>query len=345
MLQSTDRIALFMEGALGEHHGKLGYGVLRYSPQNVVCVLDSRYSGQTVRQVYPAKEREGQETPIVGSVAEALALGANILVLGIAPGGGKLPLEWLGALDDAVRLGMSLVNGLHQPLKPRYSDLKDGQFVWDIRQEPEGLVPGEGKAAGLTCKRLLMVGTDMAVGKMTAGLEITREAKKRGIKASFIATGQIGILITGAGIPLDAIRVDYASGAVEAEVLKRKDEELLVVEGQGALCHPGSTSPLPLMRGSCPTHFVLCHRAGMKTLRQYAHIPIPDLGELADLYQRMASVCGTFPTPKFAGVCLDTSLLEEAEAKAYAEELKRTLGVPVCDPIRWGTARIVDALM
>ena len=103
-----------------------------------------------------------------------------------------------------------------------------------------------------------MVGTDMACGKMTTALEFFSWFKEKGLNTGFIATGQIGITITGDGIPLDAFKVDHACGAVETKVLENSNKDLIIIEGQGSLLHPGSTATLPLIRGSCPTHLILC---------------------------------------------------------------------------------------
>ena len=46
--------------------------------------------------------------------------------------------------------------------------------------------------------------------------------KQNKLKSGFIATGQIGITITGDGIPLDAFKVDHACGAVERKVLENE---------------------------------------------------------------------------------------------------------------------------
>ena len=118
---------------------------------------------------------------------------------------------------------------------------------------------GSAKAALLSNKRVLMIGTDMAVGKMTTGLELYRWTKQQGISTGFIATGQVGITIMGKGIPLDAFIVDRACGAAETMVMGEEGKDIVFVEGQGSLANPGSTATLPLMRGTCPTHLVLCH--------------------------------------------------------------------------------------
>ena len=330
-----------MEGQVEGNVGKMGIGVLRYSPNPVVCVVDSVTAGRDAAQVTGVP----RSCPIVATVEEAVALGAKVLVLGIAPPGGLIPPDWYPVLDTAWTAGLSLVNGLHDLLGPRYSaSAKPGQFVWDIRIEPAGLGVGGALAASLPNKRILMIGTDMAVGKMTAGLEIYRTARERGIRAEFIATGQIGITITGTGVPLDAVRVDYASGSIEAEVMRVADAELVIVEGQGALIHPGSTANLPLLRGSCPTHLVLCARAGQTHLARLPEIAIPPLGAYTRLYEDLAEGCGTFPRPRTAAVCLNTFGLDEAAADRAAKALESELGLTVVDPIRHGVARILEVL-
>jgi uncharacterized NAD-dependent epimerase/dehydratase family protein len=347
MLDRSKKIAIYMEGAIHGIGGKMGIGVLRYSPNPIVCVVDSQSAGEDLRALTGVP----RDTTIVASVAEAVSLGAEVLLLGIAPPGGLIPAAWWPVIDEAVQSGLSIVNGLHDLLGPRYPHLPEDtsapQFIWDIRIEPKGLQPGTGKAAALHCKRALLIGTDMNVGKMTAGLEIMRVSRERGVNTEFVATGQIGITVTGAGVPLDAIRVDFASGSIEREVLAAADRgaDLVVVEGQGALIHPGSTANLPLLRGSCPTHLILCHRAGQETLSHLKDIKIPDLREYISLYETLASACGVFPRPTTVGVALNTfHVKQSSEAHEACQKIEEALGIPCVDPIRHGPERLVEAL-
>lgn len=341
MLKRHQPLALYLEGNLRGENAKMGIGVLRYSPNPVACAIDSTCSGNV--QDYVLSPRSA---PIVSSIEEAAKAGAEVLVLGIAPPGGLIPEEWLPDLDKAVELGMSVVNGLHDLLGPRYPTLAPGQWVWDIRIEPEGLQPGCGDARNLKNRRVLMIGTDMAIGKMTAGLEVHRLALERRINSEFIATGQIGITLTGKGIPLDAIRVDFASGAVEREVMAVSGADLVVVEGQGALLHPGSTSTLPLIRGSCPTHLILCHRAGQTTLRRSQDFVIPPLRAYMALYEDIAEVLGTFQRPISAAIALNTmDIAAEHDAIGEVERVANETGLPCTDPIRFGADVLLDAVM
>lgn len=341
MLGKNQPIAIYMEGALADFSGKMGFGILRYSPNPIACVIDSTHAGQLVGEITGIP----RSTPIVASIEAAKQLGAEVVVLGIAPPGGKIPEAWLPVMDRAVELGLSLVNGLHTLLGPRYSKLQPGQWIWDIRQEPQNLGVNTGFAATLNNRRVLMIGTDMAIGKMTAGLEIYADAIRRGVHAEFIATGQIGITVMGSGVPLDAIRVDYASGAIEGEIRKVAEAELIVVEGQGALCHPGSTANLPLLRGSMPTDLVLCHKWGLTHLQKMPNIRIPELGEYVKLYQDLADSCGTFVRPRWSGICLNTSALTEDEASSAMKSLEEKYQVTVCDPVRFGVGELVPRLM
>lgn len=340
MLEKHQKLAVYMEDAVRGDSGKMGLGVLRYSPNPIACVIDSRTAGEDIVSISGIQ----RPCPIVATVDEAKALGAEVFVLGIAPPGGLIPADWFPRIDRAWELGMSLVNGLHDLLGSRYP-AKGDQWVWDIRIEPENLGVGTAAVAELKNQRVLLIGTDMAIGKMTAGLEVYKEALTRGIRTEFVATGQIGITVTGKGVPLDAIRVDYASGAIQREVLAAKEAELIIIEGQGSLLHPGSTATLPLVRGSCPTDFILCHRAGQTNLSRLPFVRIPPLKQFIKLYEDLASAFGNFPTPRTVAVALNTFTFSHAEAQEECDALAQELGIPVVDPVRHGAGVLVDALL
>jgi len=319
----------------------MGFGILRYSPNPIACVIDSKFAGRDAAEI----TKIPRSAPVVGSIQEAIALGAEVFVLGIAVPGGLIPETWFTAIDEAVAKGLSIVNGLHDLLAPRYQDLKPGQWIWDIRVEPEGISTNLGRARHLGNRRVLMIGTDMSIGKMTAGLEIWKAARERGITAEFIATGQIGITITGSGVPLDAVRVDFASGAIEREMLRCESADLVIVEGQGALIHPASTANLPLLRGSMPTHLVLCHRAGLKTLKRDPSVVIPPLREYIKLYEDLGEACGTFPRPKTVAIALDTRDFSDPEGEEWISRTEQEVGLPVADPVRVGPVKLLDAIL
>ena len=79
---------------------------------------------------------------------------------------------------------------------------------------------------------------------------------------------------------------------------RNSDYDWVFIEGQGSIINPGSTASLPLIRGSCITHMILCHRADFKTLRDYKHIKIPDINKIIKLYEDLAFACGSYPNAK-----------------------------------------------
>lgn len=343
MLDPTLKIALFAEATMGQLNAKMTEGIVRYGPNPVVAIIDSKAAGRTAGEFFGT----GHDIPIVASLDEAIGLGAQVLVLGTAPSGGRLPQDWLDMLDRAVAQGLSLVNGLHDRLAPRYENaLKDGQTVWDIRVPVGDLPPiATGKAAELGNTRVLMVGTDMAIGKMTAGLELWRSLQNRGEDAVFLATGQIGIAITGRGIPLDAFRVDHAAGAVERMVLEAGSHAIEVIEGQGSLLHPGSTASLPLIRGSCANKMILCHRAGMVHLDTMEHVRVPPLAEVIALYEALARAAGALPASRVTAVALNTRGLDEEAARRALEEVSTETGLPAVDPVRNGADVLAESVL
>lgn len=343
MLKPDQSLAIFMEENLGESEGKMGYGVMRYSPNPVTCVIDSRYAGKQVNDVVDLP----RDCPVVANVEEARQLGADVLVLGIAPTGGRLPEPWLIQLEKALDLGMSLANGLHDDLNARFGHLlNEDQWIWDIRHPGEAPPITSADAAKLDNKRVLLIGTDMAIGKMTAGLEIYRWVRDQGKQsAAFLATGQIGITITGRGIPLDGIKIDHAVNAVSTLVTSAAEDDIVFIEGQGSLLHARSSATLALMRGSCPTHFILCHRAGMENLDQMPEIKVPDLNEFIKLNEDLASACGTYPRPKTLGIALKTAHLSDEEARAAIADLEDETGLPVTDVVRYGAEKLGQVLL
>lgn len=340
-LTSQHRVAILLHEGIRGTHGKTGLAYLRYGKTPVVAVIDSECAGESLAELTKIE----RDIPIVKNVREALAFEPDVLLIGIAPSGGILPEAWSEEVKQAINAGLSVVNGLHTPIAPQFNSLKQGQWLWDIRQEPQGLTIGKARARSLSCRRILTVGTDMSVGKMSTSLELHHSAQQRGIKSQFLATGQGGIMIAGDGIPLDAIRVDFAAGAVEQMVLKSGNEyELLIIEGQGSLLHPGSTATLPLIRGSQPSDLILVHRAGQKHIHSLPEIIIPPLSKVVELYNQVASVYGTFGEVKVRAIALNTFHLDLDAAKKAISQVGEETGLPCTDVVRFGADLLLETL-
>ena len=245
MLKPTDRVAVWMESSLDDDYGKMGISALRYLDNEILCVVDSVFAGKNISDLSIIKK----DIPIVESIARAKSMGSNVLLLGVLTSGGIRPKSWDIVIKEALEKGMSIINGLHVKVSPSFSKyiIDDNQWIWDTRVPKFIPQIGSARAAELKNKRVLMIGTDMAAGKMTVGLELYSYLTEKKINTGFVATGQVGITVTGKGIPLDAYKLDHACGAVETAVLEQKEKDIVIVEGQGSILHPGSTATLPLM--------------------------------------------------------------------------------------------------
>ncbi|MFM7311982.1 MAG: DUF1611 domain-containing protein [Cyanobium sp.] len=353
MLTPETPLVLLLHGGLDNLSGKTGLAMLRYCSGPIVAVIDPSHAGADLQSLTGIP----RAVPVVADMAAALAHGPEAAVVGLAPSGGRLPAEMHADVLLALEAGLNLASGLHSRLAddPRLAAAcrRPGQWIWDLRREPEGLEVATARAAALPGRRVLAVGSDMAVGKMSACLELLAEAERRGLPARFVGTGQAGILISGSGVALDAVRVDYAAGAVEAAVLQAAEgagpEALVLVEGQGSLCHPGSTATLPLLRGSQPTDLLLVHRAGQSHVRTRpgaVAVAIPPLPEVIRTVEAVAAQGRPDGhRPRVRAISLNTGLLEAQEAALAVATTGAETGLPCVDPVRTGGAALLEALM
>src|SRR6185369_12970501 len=211
--------------------------------------------------------------PIVGTVEDAMRLAPTTALVGVATQGGRFPPAWRELLKSCIAHGLDLENGLHEFVSddPELVELARRHSVElrDLRKPPPGLNVPTGENLELGAHVVLTVGSDCAIGKMTVSLELDREARRRGIAAQFVPTGQTGIAIAGWGISVDAVVADFVAGAAERLVVEgaARGGELLWVEGQGSLIHPVySGVTLGLYHGSVPHRLVLCHEPGHDTI-------------------------------------------------------------------------------
>jgi len=344
-LKSDQRLAILLHDGIRGTQGKTGLALLRYSEAPIVAAIDRQCAGESLL----ALTGIAREVPIVATVTQALAYAPDVLAIGIAPSGGALPDEWQQEIQQAVAAGLSIINGLHTPLSsvPELRDsLREGQLIWDVRQEPSNLPIGSGKARLLACRRVLTVGTDMGVGKMSTSLELNSTALGRGLRSKFLATGQAGLMIAGDGVPLDGVRVDFAAGAVEQVVMRfGNDYDILHIEGQGSLLHPGSTATLPLIRGTQPTQMILVHRAGQTHIRNHPHVPIPPLAKVIHLYETVAAAAGAFAPVGIVAIALNTAHLDTEAAQQAITKIQAETGLPCTDPVRFSAETLLNAVM
>ncbi len=342
---SDARLAILTEGLFDDHHAKTAHGVIRYGTREVVAVVDSTQAGRTASEVMPFCQRP---VPIVATLAEAAERGADTMLIGIAPTGGKLDSAWRALVLEAIELGLNVEAGLHTILSedPEFSAAAErrGVTLRDLRLPPDDLsVPRgpNGRHPGL--RVVHSVGSDVAIGKKAVTLELDMAARGRGIGSVYVPTGQTGIAIAGWGIAVDHVLSDYVSGAAERLVDEGAERgELLFVEGQGSLIHPAySAVTLGLLHGSSPDVLVLAHRAGATRLEGY-DVALPPLAELIATYE---AVCRPLRPAPVVAVALNTAELDDDAARAAVADTEDATGLVADDLVRFGPDRILDAVL
>lgn len=280
------------------------------------------------------------------TLEEGLRAGAKTLVVGVANSGGYIPKSWRPTLIEAARLGFDIASGLHDLLADDAELVsaakQSGATLHDVRV-PKGDYPvASGKKR--SGNRCLVVGTDCAIGKMYTALSLHAEMVRRGVDATFRATGQTGILISGSGVPLDAVVADFASGAIETLTPDNDCEHWDVIEGQGSLFHISySGVTLSLIHGSQPDALILAHEAGREMISSIDGYRTPSLEVLRDCALDLARVSN--PNCEVAGVSINTRELSEDAALRYIREVEQRLGLPVCDPVRHGCEKLVNSIL
>jgi uncharacterized NAD-dependent epimerase/dehydratase family protein len=338
-LESGKRYLILAEGFSGDpHYGKTARGVVRYRRERVVALLDSTRAGET---------QEG--LPIVATVDEALRLGPTTALVGVATQGGRFPPAWRDLLKSCIASGLDVENGLHEFLTEdaELSEFaaRHGVELRDLRKPPADLNVPTGENLRIPTRIVLTVGSECAIGKKTVAVELDLEARARGLRSQFVPTGQTGIVIAGWGIAVDAVVADFLAGAAERLVLEgyaRGGEDVVFVEGQGSIIHPAySGVSLGLLHGASPHQLVLCHLAGQTEVEGYPGHPIPPLPEIVALHERASLPARP---ARVAAIALNTRNLGAEEAREAVAAAEAETGLPVEDPVRFGAAKLVDAL-
>ena len=323
---------LFLGDAPDQLAAKVAQGIKDWRPENAVaqfrmagCNADLGLADMTLEQ--------------------AKAAGAKTLVIGVANRGGVISAAWKEVLLAALEAGFDIASGLHNLLRDE-PDLvavanAQGRRLVDVRVPTEEYPIANGVPR--SGKRMLAVGTDCSVGKMYTALAVDAEMRARGMKSTFRATGQTGILITGGGVPLDAVIADFMAGSIEHLSPDNDPDHWDIIEGQGSLFHVSySGVTLALIHGGQPDALVLCHEPTRDHMRGLPGYQLPSMATVRDLALSLAKVAN--PACQVVGISVNTQHLSEVEAKTYLATVEAELGLPAVDPFRHGAERLVDAL-
>jgi uncharacterized NAD-dependent epimerase/dehydratase family protein len=334
----TRRMVILTEGYSNPRSAKTAANVIRYRPEEVLAVLDSTQVGRHSGELLQAGA-----VPFVARLADVP--GADTLLIGIAPPGGRIPAAWRAIILEAIERGMNIVSGLHEFLTddPEFVAAAAARKVslQDVRRNHERDVA--------TCLdlddstlRVLTVGHDCSVGKMVAAVELTRACLSRGIDAKFLATGQTGIMIDGDGVPIDCVVADFVNGAIEKLVRRHQHHDVLLIEGQGSLAHPAySAVTLGLLHGCAPQAMIFVYEAGRTKTTSVEHRPIPPIRDIKRCFETMAEI--RYPS-RTIGFAINGRLLNDQQAKDERRRIEDEFGLPACDLFRDGPEVLVAAI-
>lgn len=323
---------LFLGDAPDQLAAKVAQGIKDWRPENAV--------GQYRMPGCGADVGIGDMT-----LEEARAAGAQTLVIGVANRGGYISSAWKEVLVKALQMGFDVASGLHNLLRDEDELVAaarvNGRTLFDVRIPSVAYPIANGKRR--TGKRCLAIGTDCSVGKMYTGLAMDAEMQRRGMKSTFRPTGQTGILITGGGVPLDAVIADFMAGAVEYLTPDNDPDHWDHIEGQGSLFHVSySGVTMALIHGGQPDALILSHEPTRTHMRGLPDYDLPSLETLRDTALPLARVAN--PDCQIVGISVNTQHLSQEDALAYLAEVEERMGLPAVDTFRQGAGRLVDAL-
>ena len=325
------------------HDAKTAHGVIRYARDPVVAVIDPDHAGKRVREVVSYLD---SDAPVVATVQEALQFAPSALLIGTAPQGGALPLDWRAAIRSAIDARLEIVSGLHDMLGDdaefRRAASDAGTSIWDVRKPP-GVPLFSGVAYEVTAPVVLTIGNDCDVGKMTASLEIVRAARRAGAPAEFVPTGQTGVMIAGWGIAVDRVIADFAAGSAEQLVLEaaRRGGNPILVEGQGAIDHPAYAAVSSALLFGCAPDALILVCDPTRIYHDGFGAKCMSYAQIIDVHERL--LAGVKPAPIVA-IALNTRSLSDDRARAEVERARAETGLPADDVVRFGADALYAAL-
>lgn len=356
-MDQLKRIAVLADDEMTPRPAKTLTGILRYRSDRVIAVIDRHNAGRDAGEVVGL----AHGIPVVADVPAALGFEPDAVLLATEPTGGALHPYYREQILIAVKAGVDIINGLHALLSDDaeiVAAARDGgATIWDVRREPteryatevgpDGKPVFEIKTHPPGSRTALAIGTDCGIGKMTTMLEIEREARSRGLDPSFVATGQIGMMISGRGVALDAVMGDFLNPVIEGEVCTAlRSSNLVLVEGQGAINHPRFSSvTLGLLHGTMPDSLILCHDLRRPTIKLLPDWPLPSVPRAIQMNHEAADWMWPDRPCRVVGLSVITAGVADAEARAELAALSAETGLPATDVLRYGPGPLLDAIL
>jgi uncharacterized NAD-dependent epimerase/dehydratase family protein len=334
-------------GYLNSDSGKTAHGLIRGTERfNILGVIDQKQAGKDAGEVLDGKNRNIPVYSSLKDFAKKAKKKATFCIIGVATKGGVLPKELQGMLREAISNGYSIVNGLHDYVSD-HADLaalakKKGVKIIDVRKPKKfkDLHFWSGEIKQVKCPKIAVLGTDCALGKRTTTRFLTEAMRAAGYKAEMIYTGQTGWM-QGAtyGFIFDSTLNDFISGEMEHALVqcwREAKPDIIFIEGQSSLRNPSGPAGAEWIISAAADAAVLQHNPARKQYKGLENYPayIPAVKDEIGLIKQYGA-----PT---VALTVNTMKMKEADARAYAAEQEKELGIPVILPLEDGVARLVE---
>ena len=347
----SGKAVIITGGLLTDEYAKSAHGLLRYSKRfEILGVIDQTYAGRDAAEVVWG---ETKGIPTIKDIPEFLNQyeKPEYAVIGMATKGGRLSGELYPHVVEAIKHGIHIINGLHQPLNQveqlRQLAYENGAVIYDIRQpkpfEEMNFWKGQyiGKVKSL---KIPVLGMDCAVGKRTTSRLLVEELNVKGVRSEMIHSGQTGWMQGEEyGFIFDATPNDFIPGEIEHWLYRcwsEKKPEVIFLEGQSGLRNPS---------GPCGLEFILPAEADgiilqakpskikYKGLENYP-MDIPDILDEVELLER-------FGVPVIA-LTISGEGWPVEKTKEYrsrlAERTHLPIGLPMIEPMNEVVKAIAD---
>ena len=348
--EQTGGALLLAEGLYQSVFAKTSHGLVRGpSRWPVLGIVDSTCAGQDAGALLDGRVRD---IPIFESLEEAVAAldsAPSHAVIGVATVGGVLPAPIRRSLEQALRVGMTVVNGLHHLLSEREPELvrlaeRFGGTIIDIRKPPptHQLHFWSGDVLKLEVPRVAVLGTDCALGKRTTAGLVRQALERRGLVAEMVYTGQTGWLQGYRyGFIFDSTPNDFVCGELEQAILRcarETEPDVILIEGQSALRNPSGPCGAEMLLAGAAAGVLLQHSPTRECFEglEEAGCAIPSL-------ESEVALIGHYGVPVW-GVGLHASADDEAVEQERAQ-LEERLGLPVTLPLEDAGERLATAVL
>jgi uncharacterized NAD-dependent epimerase/dehydratase family protein len=344
-MQKSNAIVI-TAGYLDSNSGKTAHGLIRGSDRfNIIGIIDHKHPGKDAGEVLDGRKRGIPVYATIEEFAKTSKEPAKYCIIGVATKGGVIPDSLRAILKDALIHGYGLVNGLHEYISeiPELADFarSRGLEIIDVRKPKKfkDLHFWSGKIKNVHCPKIAVLGTDCALGKRTTTRFLTEAMKKAGYRAEMIYTGQTGWM-QGAkyGFVFDSTLNDFISGEMEHAIVQCWEEakpDIIFIEGQSSLRNPSGPAGSEWIVSGDANAVVLQHNPPRKQYKDMEFYPayIPEIKDEIALIK-------IYGAPTVA-LTVNTAKMTEKEARDYAAEKEKELGIPVVLPLEDGVERLV----